>query len=224
MKVKSKCCGAKKRDCENHFPLGNEIGHIYDCSNCGKPFCTTTEPVENFYTKSPVPTKEELDTENKEMLSKITEPIEKCTECQFEKGHSQGCSEYIAGKPFESTEPVTEDCELQQIKSEASIFFSKISEYLPKSLERSALGDEKIYRAFYQAFIEMRPYISRQTRLDLLNEIEGEIKKREIWEERHISDMRVSPAHRQSFPLSKESQRFNAGLQVGVDILNKHKK
>ena len=30
---------------------------------------------------------------------------------------------------------------------------------MPKSLERRALGDEKIYRAFYQAYIEFRPFL-----------------------------------------------------------------
>ncbi len=49
--------------------------------------------------------------------------------------------------------------DLENIKSEASIFWDKISEYLPKSIERSALGDEKIYRAFYQAYTEFRPHL-----------------------------------------------------------------
>jgi len=51
--------------------------------------------------------------------------------------------------------PHTEEKEWEnKLKSEASIFWSKIAENLPKSLERSALGDEKIFRAFYPAYKE----------------------------------------------------------------------
>jgi len=61
--------------------------------------------------------------------------------------------------------------EEQTIKSEASIFFSKISEYLPKSIERSALGDEKIYQAFHRAYIEFIPVLVNQIRLETLKEV-----------------------------------------------------
>lgn len=48
--------------------------------------------------------------------------------------------------------------EEQRIKSEASAFFYKIQEALPKSAEMASVGTEKIYRAFYPAFIEYRKY------------------------------------------------------------------
>lgn len=50
--------------------------------------------------------------------------------------------------------------EKNKIDSEISIFWDKMSEYLPKSFERSALGDEKIFIAFKQAYIEFRPFIA----------------------------------------------------------------
>lgn len=48
--------------------------------------------------------------------------------------------------------------EKQKVDSEASIFWSKIAENLPKSIERSALGDEKIFRAFYPVYKEIREH------------------------------------------------------------------
>ena len=63
--------------------------------------------------------------------------------------------------------------EEERIKSEASIFWSKIAEYLPKSLERSALGDEKIYTAFFQAYTEFRPVLLSLQKIRTLEEVEN---------------------------------------------------
>lgn len=153
-----------------------------------------------------------------------TEPVEKCMKAHCKCMQLSPCSNhhYSDCRP---TEPVIEDWDIQQIKSEASIFFSKISEYLPKSLERSALGDEKIYHAFYQAFIEMRPYISRQTRLDLLNEIEGEIiEKKKSLELNYEGTEFEAPKDcsciwGEGNCESCTNYEFNTGLQVGVDII-----
>lgn len=62
-----------------------------------------------------------------------------------------------------------------KIEVEASVFWSKIAEYLPKSFERSALGDEKIYNAFYPAYLQFREV--------LLHTLQEEYKK----------DMRYNP-------------------------------
>jgi hypothetical protein len=71
----------------------------------------------------------------------------------------------------------SEGLEKQRIKTEASIFFSKISEYLPRSLERSALGDENIYRAFFQAYTEFRPHLLTSAHSELKKEFVKDLEE-----------------------------------------------
>ena len=96
----------------------------------------------------------------KEEIKVVPSPrIDYCSQCDKEHGY---------------------DCPLDKEKSsfeaEASIFFSKIADYLPGSQERAALGDEKIFYAFKQAYKEFRPFIvsalAKKILSDLLKEIE----------------------------------------------------
>ena len=45
------------------------------------------------------------------------------------------------------------------LESEVAVFWDEISQHLPKSVERSALGDEKIFRAFYVAYPKIKSYL-----------------------------------------------------------------
>mgnify|MGYP007071669334 CR=1 FL=1 len=64
-----------------------------------------------------------------------------------------------------------------KIDSEVSIFWDKISEYLPKSLERNALGDETIFRAFNQAYKEFRPFLISRIEKEAFEKGKGEEKQ-----------------------------------------------
>lgn len=65
--------------------------------------------------------------------------------------------------------------EREELKAEAAVFFDLISKYLPKSQERAALGDEKIYQAFYQAFVEFRPHIQKSAYLSALAAVQEKL-------------------------------------------------
>ena len=57
-------------------------------------------------------------------------------------------------------EQLEEVIKKEKLESELAIFWDKIASYLPKSIERSSLGDDKIFTAFKQAYIEFRPLIA----------------------------------------------------------------
>ena len=50
-------------------------------------------------------------------------------------------------------------------KAELAVFWDEIAQHLPKSIERGALGDEKIYRAFATAYPKIKKHLlsSRDT-------------------------------------------------------------
>lgn len=60
----------------------------------------------------------------------------------------------------------------EKLESELAIFWDKIASYLPKSIERSALGDDKIFTAFKQAYIEFRPLIADEVLKVIIRKIE----------------------------------------------------
>ena len=47
------------------------------------------------------------------------------------------------------------------IQSELAVFWDEIASSLPKSMERSALGDEKVFKAFASAYPKMRDHLFR---------------------------------------------------------------
>jgi len=75
--------------------------------------------------------------------------------------------EYILGESIN----IKDNTEKVKTESELSIFWCKIAECLPKSFERSALGDEKIFRAFSEAYIEIKPIIFESCKDKIINEI-----------------------------------------------------
>lgn len=182
-----------------------------------------------------------------------TEPVDKCTECQFEKGHSQGCSEYIAGKPFESTEPVCCSKPMRKWYSQ-QVFTGYVCDECRKELPPTEPVTEDWEKEFdnlwhngfadamlthadefnfeepmlypVKKYAEIKDFISlivRQTRLDLLNEIDEVIKYSSTTEETLGFGLREEQARTQvrADLLAKYKTK---GLQVGVDIINKHKK
>lgn len=71
-------------------------------------------------------------------------------------------------------EQLEEVIKKEKLESELAIFWDKISSYLPKSIERSALGDDKIFTAFKQAYIEFRPLIADEVLKVMVEKIEKE--------------------------------------------------
>ena len=49
--------------------------------------------------------------------------------------------------------------EEERNESELAVFWDKMASYLPKSIERSALGDEKIFIAFKATYPEIKKHI-----------------------------------------------------------------
>jgi len=63
------------------------------------------------------------------------------------------------------------DREREKNENEVSVFWDLISSHLPKSVERSALGDEKIFLAFKAAYPSIKNYIVKSTLEEVINEI-----------------------------------------------------
>jgi hypothetical protein len=59
----------------------------------------------------------------------------------------------------------------KQEESELAAFWEEISQYLPKSIERAALGDEKIFRAFKGAYPKIKSYLRSKDRDTLIEKI-----------------------------------------------------
>ena len=58
-----------------------------------------------------------------------------------------------------------------QIKTEAAVFWAEIESNLPKSREMAALGKEKVYQAFYPAWVEFRKYFLSSQITELLQSL-----------------------------------------------------
>ncbi len=66
-----------------------------------------------------------------------------------------------------------------QIESEIAVFWDEIAQNLPKSIEMSALGHEKIFRAFKIAYPKIRAHlisVPLSILEDLRKEVEGKIQ------------------------------------------------
>lgn len=61
-------------------------------------------------------------------------------------------------------------------KAELSIFWQEMSTYLPKTLEREALGDSKIFQAFALTYPSIKKYLLST----LLDEMEKSLPEEEI--------------------------------------------
>jgi len=87
----------------------------------------------------------------------------------------------------------------EKIDSELAIFWDKMSSYLPKSIERNALGDEKIFTALKQAYIEFRPLIADEVlkvvveTLDIEKLAELEHEQWENWSKSIASLEKLTP-------------------------------
>ena len=81
----------------------------------------------------------------------------------------------------------TPDTEME--KAELAVFWDEMAQHLPKSIERSALGDEKIFRAFATAYPKIKKHLisSRDT---YWKEMVQEIVKKErgTWAKESIGD------------------------------------
>ena len=65
----------------------------------------------------------------------------------------------------------------KQQQIEMAIFWDLVSLFLPKSKERHALGDNKIFEAIYRAYIEFRPILLRSVFKRQAEGIIGEIEE-----------------------------------------------
>ena len=51
--------------------------------------------------------------------------------------------------------------ERETTKSELAVFWNEMAKHLPKSIERSALGDEKIFKAFQIVYPKIKQHITK---------------------------------------------------------------
>ena len=98
--------------------------------------------------------------------------------------------------------------------SELAVFFDEIGKNLPKSIERSALGDEKIFRAFEIAYPQIKSYIQLKTIELVKEELEGE-KKNELSD----SDIQLLSRHERE-DYGEEVVGFNSALSTAITLLD----
>ena len=103
-------------------------------------------------------------------------------------------------KPIFMTDEPTSFAGKDRINGELAVFWHEISEGLPHSIERAALGDEKILRAIRPAYIKMREY--------LLTTIEAEVK-----------GLRKPKQH----PFEESDDGYNHALDDILAIISKYK-
>lgn len=65
----------------------------------------------------------------------------------------------------------------QMIESELAVFWDEIAENLPKSIERSALGDEKIFLAFKVAYPKIKSSLAIKSIDEEIKWLESKKKK-----------------------------------------------
>lgn len=73
----------------------------------------------------------------------------------------------------ESVFDIKIDAKEQRLNSELAVFWNEISNNLPKSLERSALGDEKIFLAFKSAYPKIRECVFKAGQQDMSEKVRG---------------------------------------------------
>jgi hypothetical protein len=61
----------------------------------------------------------------------------------------------------------------QTLALEIIVFWDKIADNLPKSIERSALGDEKIFTAFAVTYPQIKEYLHQATVEEIIKIAEG---------------------------------------------------
>ena len=66
--------------------------------------------------------------------------------------------------------------EKSTLESELAVFWDEIAQGLPKSLEREALGDEKIFTAFRAAYPKIRKQLLTQHKEEAIKRLEGKKK------------------------------------------------
>lgn len=71
--------------------------------------------------------------------------------------------------------------EKDKTNSEVAVFWDEMASFLPKSLEREALGDEKIFRAFRVVYPKIKEHFFHQIIKELEEKyIQQKLKKRQI--------------------------------------------
>lgn len=80
----------------------------------------------------------------------------------------------------------------EKLQSEIAIFWNDIAENLPKSLERSALGDEKIFRAFCVTYPKIRKYLLLEHDRELWQKMEDvkEERPKSIFTQGDVAEFR----------------------------------
>ena len=169
----SDCC-----DAEVKVISGDEGTRPWECVKCGKPCDAHGHRQETkAYSYNLFPTVQ--------FMPKKDKPSQETRTCV--NGHTgTGIGFDDACPECEGAWKPSQEWERQKIKSEFAIFFSEIQENLPKTQEMAAVGHERIYRAVYPAYIEIRKVILSQARTAVLEEVRGMVK----WMKRkHIIDM-----------------------------------
>lgn len=134
--------------------------------------------------------------------------MDKCTHEITHMGKCAGCSEDMESneKSYDGRPQSWEE----RLKSEASIFWGMIEAALPKSFEMAALGKEKIYRAFYPAYVEFRKYMLQAVVKELAEEIEKNRMK---------GHANVCPSG-----LCEKQNDYDEGVDFALEVIEKYDK
>jgi hypothetical protein len=92
-----------------------------------------------------------------------------CSKCGVWKGGDYGMNGYGQQTHHTCPTPANEWRE----ESEIAVFWDQMASFLPKSIERSALGDEKICNAFRAMYPKMKAYLLDQQSAQIVERVEG---------------------------------------------------
>ena len=94
-------------------------------------------------------------------------------------------------------------------KAELAVFWDEIAQHLPKSIERSALGDEKIFCAFATAYPKMKKHLvtSRDTYWK-------ERVRKEVEESLTVVKLRIVYDRRQNTPAEETVQDIYDSIEL----------
>lgn len=111
------------------------------------------------------------------------------------------------------TNKLTEQIKKSGEDAEVSIFWDEIANNLPKSIERSALGDEKIFKAFRIVY----PKIKSHLQIELLKVLKGEVEKAKV---SHAPDCPYMYWRCECDFAVKEGGGYNNALSQVIELLD----
>jgi hypothetical protein len=122
---------------------------------------------------------EEYKDSFKELAKHENTPQNECEHEITHGGKCAGCSEDMeSNMKLHEPSPNNEDWEVKQKEdSELAVFWDEMAKALPKSIERSALGDEKIFIAFKSTYLKIKIHLLSLQSQDLKRRVLDSLPK-----------------------------------------------